>query len=161
MWPGTAGVSWCVNLYVGQEVRPARGNKKNLIRFCPVGARRGACPLKKLRLDYEVGVSPEGEPNMIVFLASVGVKDNRRIPVGFRVTDSFNLLLRSEKPLTTRPGTKTPICCYGNTSLEAPICLAILKRSSVLRRLPEPTAVIGSLKSAHATHSGITNERNN
>src|SRR6202161_1913837 len=84
MWPGTAGVSWCVNLYVGQEVGPARGNKKNLIRFCPVGARCGACPLKKLRLDYEAEVSPKGDPEVIVFLPNVGVKDNRMIPVSFR-----------------------------------------------------------------------------
>jgi hypothetical protein len=34
-------------------------------------------------LDYEAGDSPEGEPNIIVFLASVGVKDNRRISTGF------------------------------------------------------------------------------
>jgi hypothetical protein len=42
--------------------------------------------LKKLRLDYEVGDSPGGEPSMIVFLANVGVKDNRRILVGLRNT---------------------------------------------------------------------------
>jgi len=35
-------------------------------------------------LDYEARVSPEGEPDMIVFLAIVGVKDNRRIPTVFR-----------------------------------------------------------------------------
>ena len=74
-----------VNLYVGQEGGArARRKKKNLIRFCPVGARYGACPLKKLRLDYEAGDSPGGEPDIIVFLASVGVKDNRRIPTIFR-----------------------------------------------------------------------------
>jgi hypothetical protein len=34
-------------------------------------------------LDYEAGDSPEGEPDIIVFLASVGVKDNRRLSTGF------------------------------------------------------------------------------
>jgi|SRR5580693_6971311 hypothetical protein len=86
MWPRTAGVLWCVNLYVGQDDGPARGNKKNLIRFCPVGARCGACPLTKLRLDYEAGDSPGGEPDMIVFLASVGVKDNSNDSNRLRIT---------------------------------------------------------------------------
>jgi hypothetical protein len=57
MWPG---VSWCVNLYVGQEGGAREEIKKNLIRFCPVGARYGACPLKELRLDYSARVSPQG-----------------------------------------------------------------------------------------------------
>ena len=57
---------------------PARGNKKNLIRFCPVGARCEACPLKKVRLDYEARDSPEGEPGIMVFLANVGVKDKSK-----------------------------------------------------------------------------------
>jgi hypothetical protein len=87
MWPRTAGVLWCVNLYVGQDDGPARGNKKNLIRFCPVGARCGACPLTKLRLDYEAGDSPGGEPDMIVFLASVGVKDNSKDSNRLRMTN--------------------------------------------------------------------------
>jgi len=38
---------------------------------------------KKLRLDYKAGDSPGGEPDIIVFLACVGVKDNRRISTGF------------------------------------------------------------------------------
>jgi IS30 family transposase len=33
-----------------------------------------------------------------------------------------------------RAPTKTPICCYGNTSREAPTCLVIRKRSSTRSR---------------------------
>jgi len=37
----------------------ARGNKKEPRRFCPLSARCGARPLKKLHSDYEAGVSPQ------------------------------------------------------------------------------------------------------
>src|SRR2546422_5025078 len=37
----------------------ARGNKKEPRRFCPLSARCGAWPLKKLHSDYEAGVSPQ------------------------------------------------------------------------------------------------------
>src|SRR5260370_41104950 len=36
-----------------------RGNKKEPRRFCPLSARCGARPLKKLHSDYEAGVSPQ------------------------------------------------------------------------------------------------------
>src|ERR1700680_2623548 len=42
-----------------RKLGPARGNKKQPKRFCPLSARCGAWPLKKLRSEYEAGVSPQ------------------------------------------------------------------------------------------------------
>jgi hypothetical protein len=39
--------------------------------------------LKETAFGLRSGVSPEGEADMIVFSASVGVKDNRNIPASF------------------------------------------------------------------------------
>jgi hypothetical protein len=50
------GVQTCTS---DRWLSPARGNKKEPGRFGPLSARCGAWPLKKLRSEYEVGVSPQ------------------------------------------------------------------------------------------------------
>jgi hypothetical protein len=122
MWPGTAGVSVCKPVRRTGGRAPREGIKKNLIRFCPVGARCGACPLKKLRLDYEAGDSPEGEPGIMVFLANVGVKDNRKIPVS--------------RPVRTRRSSTEPLVCSKQDRFAAPSWLTFPEEES--KQVPEP-----------------------
>src|ERR1700687_4899272 len=60
-----SGLTWdrwrlgCAGLYVGQGSGSASGNKKEPNRFCSLSARCGAWPSKKLRSDYEAGVSSQ------------------------------------------------------------------------------------------------------
>ena len=56
---GTAGVLGVQTCTSDRRVGPAQRNKKEPKWFCPLRARCGAWPLKKLRLDYEAGVSPQ------------------------------------------------------------------------------------------------------
>jgi hypothetical protein len=59
LWPGTAGVLGVQTCTSDRRSDPVPGNKKEPSRFCPLSARCGAWPLKKLHSDYEAGVSPQ------------------------------------------------------------------------------------------------------
>jgi hypothetical protein len=93
----------------------------------------------KLRLDYEAGDSPGGEPDMIVFLAGVGVKDNRKIlREAFTGAAEFS---HGKFPLTRKPSS-----LFVQKAFPSRRNASSWPRHSLFRRMRARTAQLRTLK---------------